>query len=135
MKFEEILKEHGYRVTSKRIKLLSFLSSAKKPLTVSEIRLKMHMDKVTLYRALEDFVSSHLIAKINLHDKAAYYEFIHTNHHHHHIICEICGKLEDIEHCNPILLQKEILKFSKKFKVINSHSLEFFGVCTTCSKI
>jgi len=54
--------------------------------------------------------------------------------HHHHIVCEQCGALEDIENCNQVSLQKEILKHSKSFKVINSHSLEFFGICKNCGK-
>jgi Fur family ferric uptake transcriptional regulator len=92
------------------------------------------MDKVTLYRALEDFSKSKIVAKINLQDVAVYYEFLHTDHHHHHIVCEKCGKLEDIEHCSPLVLEKEILKHSKSFSSIASHSLEFFGVCKACSK-
>lgn len=134
--YEETLQEHGYRITPGRIALLTFLRKTKKPITASDIQKKMEhkMDKVTLYRALEDFSKSKIIAKINLQDTVTYYEFIHEDHHHHHIVCEECGKIEDIENCNQTSLQKEILKSSKSFKIINSHSLEFFGICNTCSK-
>ncbi|MFA5132219.1 MAG: Fur family transcriptional regulator [Candidatus Paceibacterota bacterium] len=133
---EELLREHGYRITPGRIALLSFLSRSKKPLTAGEIQKEMGevMDKVTLYRALEDFVTSKIVGKINLQDTAAYYEFLHEDHHHHHIVCERCGKIEDIEHCEQANLQKEVLKSSKNFSIINSHSLEFFGLCKACSK-
>jgi Fur family ferric uptake transcriptional regulator len=131
---QELLKKHGYRVTEGRVALLNFLSSSKKPLSISEIQntLSHKMDKVTLYRALEDFVSSKIIAKVNLQSTATYYEFIHNDHHHHHIVCEKCGKIEDIENCNQIDLQKEMIKSSKHFSVVSSHSLEFFGVCKMC---
>ena len=134
--FEELLREHGYRITPARIALLSFLSHLKKPLTAADIQKDMvyKMDKVTLYRALEDFVQSKIVGKINLHDNVTHYEFLHNGHHHHHIVCEKCGKIEDIEHCNQASLQKEVLKHSKNFTVINSHSLEFFGICKVCSK-
>jgi Fur family ferric uptake transcriptional regulator len=134
--FKELLREHEYRITPARIALLTFLSRSKKPLTTRDIQKDMSykMDKVTLYRALEDFSKSKIVGKINLQDTATYYEFIHDDHHHHHIVCEKCGKIEDIESCNQTNLQREILKYSKSFTAINSHSLEFFGVCKTCSK-
>lgn len=134
--FEELLQKRGYRITPKRVSLLIFLSRSKKPLSAREIQKQLvhRMDKVTLYRALEDFVISKIIAKINLQDTATYYEFIHEDHHHHHIVCEKCGKIEDIENCNKTNLQKEVLKHSKSFTAINSHSLEFFGVCKACNK-
>lgn len=133
---ETILKEHSYRVTPGRVGLLLFLKRAKKPLSVGDIQTQLdyQIDKVTLYRALEDFVQSKIVAKISLRDTATYYEFVHDDHHHHHIVCERCGKIEDIESCDADSLQKEILKHSKSFKVINSHSLEFFGVCKECNK-
>lgn len=134
---EALLQGHGYRLTPGRIALLVFLKSKKVPLTASDIQNQINhkLDKVTLYRALEDFVTSKIIAKVNLNNQASYYEFIHhDHHHHHHIVCEKCGKIEDIEHCNQTNLQKEILKHSKSFTTINYHSLEFFGICKACSK-
>jgi Fur family ferric uptake transcriptional regulator len=134
--FEELLREHGYRNTPGRIALLTFLSRSKKPITVGDIQKEMDhtMDKVTLYRALEDFAKSRIVAKVNLQDTATYYEFLHMDHHHHHIVCENCGKIEDIKHCEQTNLQKEVLNISMNFSIINSHSLEFFGICKACSK-
>jgi Fur family ferric uptake transcriptional regulator len=134
--FEAQLRESGHRITPGRIALLSFLSNSKKPLTASTIQKEMthKMDKVTLYRALEEFTKLKIITKINLQDTATYYEFLHKDHHHHHIVCEKCGKIEDIEYCEETNLQKEALRISKNFSVINSHSLEFFGLCKFCNK-
>lgn len=134
MNLEEILRENGYRVTSGRLELLTLLRKARKPLTVREIQEQVSLDKVTLYRALDEFIKTKLITKVNLSTTAAYYEFIHKDHHHHHIICNICGKIEDIEHCEPATFQKEVLRSSKNFNSITSHSLEFFGICTQCSR-
>ncbi len=134
--YETLLQKHGYRVTSGRIALLTFLANSKTPLTAIDIQKKMSytMDKVTLYRALEDFSVSKIVAKINLQGPAAYYEFLHHTHHHHHIKCEKCGKIEHMEICNQVSLEKEILKHSKSFAIINSHALEFFGICKACCK-
>lgn len=132
--YETILRTHGYRVTEGRVSLLSFLAKAKSPLTVSQILKGLHgtLDKVTLYRALVDFSHKKIITKVNLQDTLTRYEFLHANHHHHHIICERCGKIEDIEHCEQPHLEKSILKHSKTFSAITSHSLEFFGICKKC---
>lgn len=134
--WEELLRGKGYRVTTKRILLLVALSRSKKPLTVGELQKETGhcMDKVTLYRALEDFATSKIVVRVNLNDSAAYYELLHKDHHHHHIVCEKCGKIEDIKHCKQTNLQKETLKHSKNFSIINSHSLEFFGLCKSCNK-
>lgn len=133
---EELLQEHGYRITSGRLELLLFLKHSKNPLTAGEIQkgMRQKMDKVTLYRALEDFTTSKIVGKIHLQNRSTYYEFLHKDHHHHHIVCESCGKIEDIIHCEQTNLQRVILKSSKNFSNISSHSLEFFGICKICSK-
>jgi Fur family ferric uptake transcriptional regulator len=134
--FKELLHEHKYRVTPARIALLMLLRNSKKPLTVNDIQKETthKMDKVTLYRALEDFLKSKIVGKIKLQNTATYYEFLDKDHHHHHIVCENCGGIEDIEHCGQTNLQKEVLRTSKNFSIINSHSLEFFGLCKACNK-
>ena len=133
---EDLLQEHGYRVTTGRVALLMFLKQSKKPLTAGDIQkgINSQIDKVTLYRALEDFTKSKIVGKVHLQDTATYYEFLHKDHHHHHIVCEKCGRIEDIEYCDQTNLQKEALRSSKGFSTINSHSLEFFGLCKLCSK-
>lgn len=133
---EELLQKYGYRVTRGRVSLLMFLKQSKKPLAAKEIQkgMRSQLNKVTLYRALEDFTRSKIVGKINLQNTSTYYEFLHKDHHHHHIVCENCGKIEDIEHCEQTSFQNKILKSSKNFSSINSHSLEFFGICKTCAK-
>lgn len=132
---EELLRKSGYRVTTGRTELLLTLLRAQKPLSVSELggRTSHPLDKVTLYRALEDFVTSKIIVKVNFNTAITYYEFIHKDHHHHHIVCESCGTIEDIESCEQTSLEKRLLGKSKHFSSITSHSLEFFGRCTKCS--
>ena len=131
-----MLQENGYRITKGRVELLMFLKQNKNPLSAGDIQKQMNykMDKVTLYRALEDFATSKIVVRVNLQGASTYYEFLHKDHHHHHIVCEKCGKIEDIKNCNQSNLQKEVLKHSKSFNTVNSHSLEFFGICKLCNK-
>jgi Fur family ferric uptake transcriptional regulator len=131
---EGLLTRHHYRVTRARVLLLTFLYRAKKPLTVKEIRQSIAIDKVTLYRALEDFVASRIVMKLNLYDDVSHYELVHTGHHHHHVVCEHCGAIEDIELCEQKDLEKSVLKESKHFSIVTSHALEFFGICKSCAR-
>jgi Fur family ferric uptake transcriptional regulator len=133
---KHLLREHGYRATEGRMRLLNVLRSTHTPRTVNELYKYLHsiLDKVTLYRALEDFAQSKIVTKVNLVEGVIHYEFLHKDHHHHHIVCEVCGKIEDIESCDQTNLIKETLSHSKQFKVINSHALEFFGTCSSCCR-
>ena len=132
----KILKDSGFRVTKGRVMLLSILRNTHSPFTANALHKKLQgkIDKVTLYRALEDFVEVNIVTKVNLMEGVMHYEFSHHDHHHHHIVCEKCGKIEDIESCDQQRLQKETLAHSQYFKIINSHSLEFFGICNACCK-
>jgi Fe2+ or Zn2+ uptake regulation protein len=60
---EEILKVHGYRVTTGRVAILSAIKKSSKPLTALQLQEILSCDKVTLYRALDDFVHSRLLVK------------------------------------------------------------------------
>ncbi len=132
----QILKENDYRLTKGKVEILLTLLKADKPIKIEDVvkNLNIKLDIVTIYRAVNSFLGKDIIKKINLGDMAAYYEINHAEHHHHHIICNICGLVEDIEDCHAINLEKKTLQISKSFETINSHSLEFFGVCKKCSK-
>lgn len=132
---EQLLRESGFRVTSTRVALLMCLKKGAAPLTVADMvkRMGPRVDKVTLYRALEDFTRTGIVHKVHLHDAVAHYEFRRTGDHHHHIVCEQCGVIEDIGHCEQESLQGEVLKNAKLFAQINTHSLEFFGLCRSCA--
>jgi Fe2+ or Zn2+ uptake regulation protein len=130
---EEILKVHGYRVTTGRVAILSAIKKSSKPLTALQLQEILSCDKVTLYRALDDFVHSKIISEVSLKGRALYYEFNHHDHHHHHIVCTRCGVIEDIKDCNEKVLQKTALKLTTSFEQVTSHSLEFFGVCKKCA--
>ncbi len=133
--FKEVLRESGYKATPGRVLLLSTLFGEATPVTVSYLEKKLNssVDKVTLYRALESMVASQLVREVDFRHGHAHYELVVHRPHHHHIVCTSCGLVEDID-CNTDALVKQATKKSKKFKTINDHATEFFGMCTTCSK-
>ena len=131
-----ILREHGYRATSSRMAILKVLIEEKMPLSSHEIFKQCKtgsLDAVTVYRALEAFVASRLVQRVDLQHGHVDYEFIFGDHHHHHIVCKKCGLMEDFkdEGCEKIALRAR--RLSNKFKIIEDHSMELFGLCNQCA--
>jgi Fe2+ or Zn2+ uptake regulation protein len=131
-KIHTLLDKAGLKRTKGRVAVLGVLLSKSKPLTIEEIEkglsIKIHM--VTLYRMLRQFVQKNIVYQTDLRTGKAYYEL--QQEHHHHIVCTVCGVQEEVKACITNL-QKNIQKEAKHFDTIDTHSLEFFGVCTKCT--
>ncbi len=131
--FPSLLRDAGLKATPGRISLLTLLSKEPKPLTVAAIKKKSSKDTVTLYRALEDFVTAGIVRRIDFAHSHAHYEIVAGRKHHHHVICKKCELVEDIYLCEFGNLEKSVLAETKGFYAITDHALEFFGMCKTCS--
>ncbi|MFZ2556000.1 MAG: Fur family transcriptional regulator [Minisyncoccia bacterium] len=132
----EILQKGGYRATPGRIKILEQLSKERQPQTVAQLHASLgskEIDQVTLYRALEVFVASNIVRRIDLQQgRSHYYEL--ADDHHHHLICTSCGTVKDFEACDIEKVADKALKQVRGFATVNSHAFELFGLCTTCVK-
>jgi len=130
---EEVLRGHGFRATAGRIALIGALSRCPKPEPIEKIAkiVSRSLDAANVYRALEAFTAAGIARRIDFRDSKTYYELALDRHHHHHIVCVVCGKIEDVHGCAPSL-EKMALSRSKSFSAIQSHSLEFFGLCKSC---
>ena len=133
-KLASLLRIAGFRATPGRIELLEALAALGKPVTVAQLekKLKGKLNAVTLYRALEALAAKNVIRRVDLRHDHAHYEFT-PDFHHHHAVCKICGLVEYIEVPHSPAPEKEALKAAKKFSAINTYSLEFFGLCKSCS--
>lgn len=77
------------RLTKHRQVILATIQSHKGTLSASQIHtLLPSIDKVTIYRSLELFVTEGLIKKLNLGGSEATFE--HQSHPHHHAVCTVC---------------------------------------------
>lgn len=132
-----ILKKSNLKITSARIAILDILQSSSTPLSVEmiETRLKhKRINHVTIYRTVESLLKLGVISRVDLRKESVFYEFNNIHHHHHHIVCTGCGVLEDFSSCQMESTTSHVLSKSKKFKVINDHSFELFGLCNSCMK-
>lgn len=130
----EFLKSRGLRETRARVAVISLLLASASPLSVPEMieqlaQRKQRFDKTTLYRALDFLVTEGVATTALLFDSCQYYEL--TGEHHHHIVCTCCGDIQDVPAKENIEAVARRLFQEKGFRV-DSHSMEFFGLCRTC---
>jgi Fur family ferric uptake transcriptional regulator len=131
----EQIKQRGYKQTKLRSFLLDFFTATKKPFSAVELQITAQkkigaIHKTTIYRELQFLIEQKIIVEIYFSDGLTRYELANLPHHHH-LVCNNCQKIEDV------LVDKEFKNIEKKisrqnlFK-IQSHSLEFFGLCRLC---
>lgn len=127
------LRKAGLRGTKQRVALLSLLRASGMPLSIEELvrKGKGEFDTATAYRMLDAFVATRLANRSILSKGRAAYEA--TDHHHHHAVCRSCARIVDIETCISPALDERVRK-AAGFASIDDHALEFFGLCSSCSK-
>lgn len=128
------LQYYHLKGTKPRVAVLHVLKEENRPLDVNEIlngleAHKIAADQATIYRILDIFSQKGLIQRFEFQEGKFRYE--KAGEDHHHLICEKCGRIEDISDCNIGELEKEVAQ-KKKFKV-KRHALEFYGLCNKCS--
>lgn len=134
--FPLLLREKGLRVTSARTSLLTALAKAKKPLAIHEIipLLEGDSSQASIYRAMEELEKVNLIRSVDLKHAHAHYEFADPSSHHHHLICTNCSRVDDIAECVTKSAAEAILMRTPGWSSIESHSLEFYGTCSSCQR-
>ena len=137
-------RDAGFRITVPRQTILEFLSKTKRHLSAEDIFIEVHkrypaIGLTTVYRTLELLVNMGLVFKFDFGDGRARYELAEgpkAIEHHHHLICTSCGRVIDytafVE--QEIELVKKIEKeLSRKYSFnINSHQIQFLGMCQEC---
>jgi len=128
------LKEVSLSATPARIATMQVFESHKTPFDaqhlIDHLYKGLGIDRVTVFRILNVFVEKGLVKRITFGESKARYEL--NKQDHHHLICQKCGRIEDISDCNIGAFEKEIK--NKKNFLVRQHSLEFFGLCPNCQK-
>lgn len=137
-KVTKTLREHGYKLTRQRLAVIKTIASTQDHLTTTNIYQKVHQNYpdiniglVTIYRTLELLNRLKLICEIHAESNCHSYT-ISAPGHHHHLICSNCDKVIDFSSCNLEEVQQNLTR-ETGFR-IDSHSLEFAGLCQDCQK-
>jgi Fur family ferric uptake transcriptional regulator len=130
------LKRHGYKLTPQRRAVVRVLTSTRDHLSPAAVYEKLHRDYpgiglVTIYRTLELLTGLGLTCELHTDGKCSY--TAGAPQHHHHLICSGCGTVVDFPGRHLERLEKS-LSMESGFR-IDSHLLEFIGLCRNCQKI
>lgn len=133
---KEELRGVDLRATPARLGVIKFLEEATRPVDINSVTdyLKANnikTDPATVFRTMNMFTQKGITIPIEFQEGKTRYELAGKKHHHH-LVCESCGKIEDISISIIPTLEKEIRK--KQNFLIKRHSLEFFGLCQDCQK-
>lgn len=131
---KEELRDAALKATPARLGVLEALEQTNTPLDVATLidylkRQKIKADKVTVFRIMNALSEKGIITPIQLGEGKFRYE-VSSKADHHHLVCESCGRIEDISDCAIEILEKDIKK--KKGFFVKRHALEFFGMCRSC---
>lgn len=130
------LKSKGLRMTpSKEILIQFFLDNKNRHVPIKELYdyLSKHIadvDRTTIYRNIEKFISLGLIQELDLPKAGKVYQYVFGKKMHHYYICKSCGKMNK---GNAELFEKveKALKDIHDFSKANL-SMLFYGFCSKC---
>lgn len=132
----DALKKKGHRITIARKAVIALVTNSKNPLSALEVHAllrkeQMDVSNVTVYRELAFLEDEGFLHGVSLKDGVKRY-CRSSEGHHHHLVCTGCNTVEDV-HMEPDLqvIEKKIRQ-EKSFNV-QSHSLEFYGLCPKCA--
>jgi Fe2+ or Zn2+ uptake regulation protein len=130
------LNDVALRATPARIAVMQLLEKTTTPVDAQMIKdyldeAKIATDPATVFRIMGMFMEKGLVKQVSFNEGKFRYELA-SKPDHHHLVCNNCGKIEDFSDCAIPELESDIKK-KKGFKV-ESHALEFYGLCTKCQK-
>ncbi len=134
--YPQIIRSHGYRLTSQRVTILDAICAGEGHSTLGEIYIRAHkqdpqIDKSTIYRALELFEKVGLVVSADLDRHERGYEIVKPAPHHH-LFCMNCGIEFDID--NGLVDEFYVaLEGEYGFRITKDH-LVISGLCPDCQR-
>jgi Fur family transcriptional regulator, ferric uptake regulator len=119
------------RTTRQRTAVLAALRRAPEPLSAQDLHadLGRSVGLATVYRALQGLVDAGRVDVFRRDTGEALFRLCNPVHHHH-LVCERCGRVEEIDACEVELWASRVARrhgFS-----ITGHQADVFGVCEAC---
>ena len=127
------LKAAGYKLTAPRLAVIEVLENNPEHLSHNQIlvegqQIYPKLSRATVYRTMELLVGLNLVRPLYLNDPTQ--RFVSATGGHHHLVCANCGTIIEFDYCTADQLAQ---KLAEQYSfLINSHLLEFQGVCQSC---
>lgn len=126
-----LLKEHGYKATSRRKEILTYFFKQDGYRSAKDLinYLEQSYDSIsfdTIYRNLHLYNEIGILESTELNGEK-HFRMNCAKHHHHHFICNDCGKTKDIDICPMDEVQQILGNYA-----IEGHKFEIYGLCPSC---
>jgi Fur family ferric uptake transcriptional regulator len=136
--FFQWLTRQGLRPTAARLAVLEILGESPRALRAHElldlIRARRRVNKVTVYRILEDFTGRGMIRRLTLEGRASHYELACEHHPAHpHFHCSTCKEVQCLE---PLALNQMWAELQGPLGNRADHiEIRVAGLCHKCREI
>lgn len=130
------LQQRGHRITPQRLAVLKILSKSANHPSVEMIFREIRKDfpttsLATVYKTLTLLKDIGQVLELGFADWGSRYDGARPQPHPH-VICSKCGKIVDLEFSSLEDMAREMA--DKSGFSIDSHRLDFFGLCPDCRK-
>jgi Fur family ferric uptake transcriptional regulator len=129
------LKQVGLKMTTPRLRILSFLTQSDKRHMCAE-EIYQHLVSVgediglaTVYRVLTQFEQAGLVRRHRFGDESFVFE-IEQGEHHDHWVCVCCGLVS--EFADPVIEARQQYIADLHDFVLTDHALTLYGICKIC---
>ncbi|RUM28775.1 MAG: transcriptional repressor [Aquifex sp.] len=128
--FVKKCKEIGLKITPQRLAVYEVLLKSYNHPTVEEIyeevkKMYPYVSLATVYRTLETLEKIGLVKRVCFWGNSARYDA--NTSEHHHLICEKCGRIEDIDLDQKLAIPENLQGFKT-----DSYSVNIYGLCPEC---
>jgi Fur family ferric uptake transcriptional regulator len=130
----EAIVNKGNRLTNARMTIIECLVASGGHISADELAERVwcvqpKIGRMTVYRTMELLSELGVVRPIYQGTGAAHY-ILMAGGSHHHLICNQCGLFIEFDHCQSNEMSR-LLSERYGFQ-INSHLLEFHGLCADC---
>ncbi len=129
----DLLRAAGYKITPSRLAVLHAVEHGgahllpAKILAAARVRAPT-LGRATVYRTLDLLTQLGILRPIYVGEGGPSY--IRAEGGHHHLVCSRCGCVVDFDRC---IADEMVAELRERFGFeINSHLLEFYGLCPAC---
>ena len=131
------LKARGLKATAQRLAVLGAVSRAEGYFTPQELYRTLLTENsslglVTVYRTLTKLAREGLICQIESTGRIRLYAR-RSAAHHHHLVCARCARVVEFNDCELKTLADRLAR--QTGFAVQSHRLEFQGICRNCSQV
>jgi len=132
-----MLEQADLRPTRQRTAILERLARSAQPISAQDLHAQLQRvdaergpGLATVYRTLQALADAGLARTFPAGEGELAYKLC-TPEHHHHLICEQCGRVEEIPSCEMESWAAQIA--AKRGFSVTSHQADIYGRCAACS--